>query len=62
METLDLKAKAYYIELMIKSNFPVVMIGKSGSGKSKFMEYLQSTLNPEVYTFLPIKLQKSMTW
>jgi hypothetical protein len=62
VETLDLKAKAHFIELMINSNFPVLLIGKSGSGKSKFMEYLQFTLNQEVYTYLTIKMQKSMTY
>jgi hypothetical protein len=44
--TVDLRAKAHFIELMIKSNYPVVLIGKAGSGKSKYMDYLQAFLNP----------------
>ncbi len=44
--TVDLRAKAHFIELMIKSNYPVVLIGRAGSGKSKYMDYLQAFLNP----------------
>jgi len=46
---------------MIKGNFPVILIGKSGSGKSKFMQYIQSCMNPDEFAFLPIKLRKDMT-
>lgn len=30
---------------MIKSNYPIFLTGKSGSGKSKFTDYLSETLN-----------------
>lgn len=37
---MDLKAKANFTEMMIKSGYPIFLKGKSGSGKSKFIDYL----------------------
>ncbi len=47
---------------MIEGNFPIILTGKTGSGKSKFMQYLQAYLNPDEYAYLPIKLRKQMTY
>jgi hypothetical protein len=46
---------------MIKSNFPILITGRTGSGKSKFMDYLTTTLDHEKYSFLNLKLRKGIS-